>query len=89
MKTSACAAISAKAAGSAPVIQTCAPSRAERVVQRRAAAGIEMGDHLVEQQHRRKSGHLRQQAGMREHEPDQQAFCSPVEASAAGMPFGA
>ena len=41
-------------------------------IERGAARRIEMGDHLVEQQHRRKSRHFRDQAGMRQHEADQQ-----------------
>src|ERR1051325_6525001 len=42
----------------------------ERVVERRAAAGIEMRHHFVEQQHRREAGHLGDQARVRENESD-------------------
>ena len=40
--------------------------------QRRAPGGIQMRHHLVEQQQRRDAGHLGDQAGMRQHQPDQQ-----------------
>ena len=49
--------------------------RAERrqfIEQRLAPVGIEMRDHLVEQQQRRDAGHLRHQRGVRQHQPDQQ-----------------
>lgn len=45
---------------------------AQCVVERGAPCRIEMGDDLIEQQHRRKPGHVLDQAGMGEHETDQQ-----------------
>src|ERR1035438_6895452 len=39
----------------------------QRVIERGAARRVEMGDDLVEQQQRRKAGHLLDQPGMREH----------------------
>ncbi len=44
----------------------------ELAIERGAPSRIEMGDDLVEQQQRRKSRHLGEQAGMRQHEADQQ-----------------
>ena len=44
----------------------------ERIVERGAAAGVEMRDDLVQQQQRRVLRHLGDQPRMREHQPDQQ-----------------
>ena len=44
------------------------------VEQRGAAAMIEMGRDLVEQQHRRHAGHLAGQPRMRQHDPDEQGL---------------
>ena len=66
------ASISANSAGSAPVIQTWAPSCASSPCSARAPRRIEMRDDLVEQKDRREAGHLGDQTRVREHEPDQQ-----------------
>src|SRR4051812_13851961 len=46
----------------------------ERVVKRVAPVRVEMRDDFIQQKHWRKAGHLTDQPGMREHEPDQQRF---------------
>src|SRR5262249_25805010 len=45
---------------------------------------IEMCDNFVEQEHWRRSGHLRDQASMRENEPDQQRLLLTGRGSAGG-----
>ena len=51
-------AMSANSAGSAPVIQTCAPSAASSSYSAARRRRIEMRDDFVEQQHRREAGHV-------------------------------
>ena len=61
----------------------------ERLEQRDPPRRIEMGDDLVEQQHRRKPGHVRNQARMRQHQIDQQRLLLAGRGLARRDPLGA
>ena len=63
---------SANIAGSAPVMNTWPGKRVQRVEQAGAAARVEMGGDLVEQDQRRDPAHRPHQPGMGQHEADQQ-----------------
>jgi len=54
----------------------------------RAPGGIEVGDHLVEQHHRRVTGHVGDQARMGEHEADQQRLLLSGRGVARGDALG-
>ena len=75
---------------SVPVIRVCAGSAASAANKRGAAVGIEVHRRFVEQQQRREAARLGDQ---RRHgariTPISSAFCSPVLASAAGVPVAA
>ena len=70
--------------------QPCLGAQRDDFIEQRAAPQrVQMGRDLIEQQDRRGAiAALPHEIGMRQHEADEQAFCSPVEQTLAGICLG-